>query len=194
MDSPEETQAQFDTNVFGLLNVTRAFIPFLRARRAGVIANMSSVAAWRGTPALGIYAASKWAVTAINEILHAELAAFGIQVCSIEPGYFRSNFLTPGNRVVTQPRIPDYNGNVARQNAERWDKADRSQPGDVTKAAKVIVDVVTQTGSANGRPIPLRLVLGTDAFDAIQGKCKSTVALLHEWEDITTSTSHEAAP
>lgn len=188
---PEETRAQFDTNVFGLLNVTRAFLPYLRSQKSGVIANVSSIAAWRGSPGLGIYAASKWAASAINETLHHELAEFGICVVSIEPGYFRSKFLTLGNALKANHRLSDYNGTAARRNEEKFDLADQSQPGSVEKGAKVIVDVVTQTGCAAGKPIPIRLILGSDAYGIVVDKCESTLALIEEWKDVSRSTDHD---
>jgi short-subunit dehydrogenase len=97
--SPGETHAQFNTNIFGLLNVTRAFLPCVRAQRSGVIGNISSIGAWRGGAGIGIYAASKWAVSSISGSLSAELAGFGVKVCRIDPGYFRSNFLNTGHRL-----------------------------------------------------------------------------------------------
>ena len=159
-----------------------------RSQKNGVIVNVSSLAAWRGGAALGIYAASKWAVSAITEALHAEVAEIGIRVCSIEPGYFRSNLLTPGNTVSGELRIADYDGTLARRNMEKWAAIDQSQPGDVAKAAKVIADVVTRTGCAEGREIPVRLLLGSDAFEVVNSKCTTTVSVLKEWEGVTKST------
>jgi len=186
----EETMAQFETNVFGLLNVTRAFLPHLRSQRFGVIANVSSIAAWRGSPGLGIYAASKWAASAINETLHHELAEFGIRVVSIEPGYFRSKFLTPGNALKAKRRLSDYDDTAARRNEAKFDLADQSQPGSVEKGAKVIVDVVTQAGCATGREIPVRLMLGSDAYGIVVDKCESTLELVKAWKDVSSSTDH----
>ncbi len=65
--SPEETLAQFNTNVFGLLNVTRAFLPHMRARRSGAIAMMSSGGGWKGFPGVGLYCATKFAIEGIAE-------------------------------------------------------------------------------------------------------------------------------
>lgn len=84
--TPEETQAQFNTNVFGLLNTTRAFLPYMRKARSGVIANFSSVGAWRGVSGVGLYCASKWCVSGLSETMTQELAEFGIKVVCIEPG------------------------------------------------------------------------------------------------------------
>lgn len=162
----------------------------MREQRSGVIANFSSLGAWLGGPGCGIYCASKWAISGISESLTGELGPFGISVTSIEPGYFRSNLLSAGHRNRAQNLIADYDGTAARQYMDRLDAVDNKQPGDVAKGCSVIVDVLTQTGAAAGRPIPLRLVLGGDATTVVEEKCKSTLALLDEWRDVTTATDH----
>src|SRR5690606_11209498 len=107
--SPDETLAQFNTNVFGVPNVTRAFLPHLRARRSGVIALISSLAGWVSYPGTGYYCATKFAIEGLGEALHAELAPLGISVTIIEPGYFRTSLLSQGtNTMVAQRHIGDY--------------------------------------------------------------------------------------
>lgn len=186
--SARDTQKQFDTNVFGLLNVTRAFLPLFRAQHQGTIVNVSSLAAWRGAPGLGIYAASKWAVSALTEALREEVAEFGIKVFSVEPGYFRSNLLKPGNTVLGEHSMREYDDTVVRRNMEKWSAIDNTQPGDVTKGARVIVDVATQTGCAAGKDLPARLLLGSDAFSVVKARCEGTLKVLKDWEYVTKST------
>ncbi|KAL2220181.1 short chain dehydrogenase [Thermoascus aurantiacus ATCC 26904] len=177
--TPEETFSQFNTNVFSLLNVNRAFLPYLRAQRSGVIANISSIAGWAGTPGVSMYCAN-------------ELAEFGIKVTSIEPGYFRSNILAESNRSVAKNIIQDYEGDTAaRRGVAFHNRVNLKQQGDVVKGCRVIIDVLTQSGAAEGREIPIRLVLGADAYGAVKSKCESTIALLDEWKDITTPTDHD---
>jgi NAD(P)-dependent dehydrogenase (short-subunit alcohol dehydrogenase family) len=163
----------------------------MRQQRSGVIANVSSVGAWIGGPGCAVYCASKWAISGISESLTGELKPFGISVTSVEPGYFRSNLLSRGHRNRAQNLIADYDGTTARQYMEQLDAADNKQPGDITKGCSVIIDVLTQTGTAAGRPIPLRLALGADANAIIEAKCKSTLSLLDEWKDVTRSTDHD---
>lgn len=136
---------------------------------------------------MGIYVASKWAVSGLTESLALELGDFGIQVCVIEPGYFRSNFLKEGNRLISKSVISDYDGTTSAQWAKTFDQYDNKQPGDLVKGAKVIVDVLDGKG---GRKIPLRLVLGADANKMVKEKCESTIRLMEEWKDLTTSTDH----
>jgi short-subunit dehydrogenase len=87
-----ETRRQFETNVFGLMNVTRAFLPKMRDRRAGRIINVSSVGGRITLPFFGVYNATKYAVESLSDALRYELRAFGIDVSLIEPGVIRTNF------------------------------------------------------------------------------------------------------
>ncbi|KAK5048478.1 hypothetical protein LTR84_005568 [Exophiala bonariae] len=183
----EDAQVQFATNVFGLLNVTRAFLPYFRAQRSGVIANLSSIGGWNGSPGVGLYCASKWAVSGISETLSNELAEFNIKVCCVEPGYFRSSFLNPGNKISrdTSNVIEDYEGTAVRRGEELLVNADNKQKGDPKKGVKVMIDVLT---GATGKEVPMRLALGSDAYVVIRGKCEATIKLLDDWKDITTPT------
>lgn len=164
----------------------------MRARRSGVIANFSSIGAWRGTPAVGIYEASKWAVSGITETLRLELAEFNIKVCSIEPGYFRSDFLASGHKNLHEHVIADYDGTAVRKTEERVERTNQNQPGDPAKGAKVIVDVLTGVTGKGRKDIPVRIALGADANRIIKGKCEETIALLDGWKEITSSTDFEA--
>jgi NAD(P)-dependent dehydrogenase (short-subunit alcohol dehydrogenase family) len=183
--TPEETQAQFDTNVFGLLNVTRAFLPYMRAARSGVIGNVSSVGAWTRYAGVGLYCASKWCVTGLSESMNLELAEFGIKVCTIEPGYFRSNFLGGDAAKVRGNTIEDYEGSAVRKGEEMMKAVNGKQPGDVKKGAKVIVDVLTEK---TGNPVPLRLVIGSDAYKMIRAAAEEILATTEESKDLTCST------
>ncbi|KIW13492.1 hypothetical protein PV08_08680 [Exophiala spinifera] len=191
--SPEETLAEFTTNVFGMINVTRAVLPTMRAQRSGVVANFGSLGSWIGGAAYSNYAATKWACSAVSESLAEELKPLGITCTVVEPGYFRTGFLNPGARVKSARVIDDYTDTVVGQVRNALDSVDNNQPGDVVKGSKVIVDVLTRTGAAAGREIPIRLVLGRDCVETIRQKCESTLKLLNEWEPIITSTDHDNA-
>ncbi|KAF7591607.1 hypothetical protein BBP40_001307 [Aspergillus hancockii] len=105
--SNDEVVAQFDTNVFSQIRVLRAVLPAMRARKSGVVANFGSIGGWAGSAAAGFYCASKAAIAIYTEALAAELAPFNIEVTCIEPGYFRTNFLTGGHKVTAEKRIPE---------------------------------------------------------------------------------------
>jgi NADP-dependent 3-hydroxy acid dehydrogenase YdfG len=96
--STREVKRQFDTNVFGLLAVTRAVLPSMRARRAGRIINMSSIVGRTSFPAMGVYGATKYAVEALSDSLRMELAPIGIKVVLIEPGFVATDIVDASTR------------------------------------------------------------------------------------------------
>ncbi|KAI1415160.1 NAD(P)-binding protein [Hypoxylon sp. FL1857] len=192
--SPKEVFDEFNTNVLGVANMTRNVLHHMRPRRQGVIANFGSLGSWRGGPAFGYYSSTKFAVTGFTEVLHEEVKSLGITAVVIEPGYFRTGFLNPGgsNRLAAaHPLTEEYKDSVVPAAKARLDVVDNHQPGDVNKGAKVIVDVLTQTGVAEGREIPMRLPLGRDVLQVIREKCQDTEALLKDWEDVIVSTDHD---
>lgn len=184
----DEVLALYDANLFGAIKVCRAVAPLLRAQGYGVVANFGSIGSWRGLPASASYCASKAAVSGTTEGLAAELKPFGIDVCCVEPGYFRTAFLNEGYRKHPAVRIPAYSDGPAGELLAAFEKYNNQQPGDPVKGARVAVDVFTQSGPAKGRGIPVRLALGTDALAVIRKKCNDTLALLKEWEDLSSST------
>ena len=102
----DEVRRLYDTNVFGLLNVTRAVLPAMRARRSGHVINISSLGGYQSGPGFGVYCSTKFAVEGLSEALHGELAPLGIHVTVVEPGYFRTDFLD-SNSLAVSPRILD---------------------------------------------------------------------------------------
>lgn len=163
----------------------------MRNQKSGVIANFSSIGGWQGDAGCGIYNSTKWAISGFSEALTHELAPFGISVISIEPGYFRSNFLNAGHRKHAERTISEYDGTPARRGRELLDQVNNRQPGDIIKGSRVIIDVLTQSWSATGRGIPIRLPLGPDAIEMIGNKCRETLKLLDEWKDIISMTNHD---
>ncbi|KAG7132405.1 Oxidoreductase BOA17 like protein [Verticillium longisporum] len=159
----DEVAAMYATNVLGTHKVTRAAAPYLRAQGAGVVANFGSLGSW-------------------------ELGPFGVDVCVVEPGYFRTGFLNAGARLHAEERLGAYRDGPAAEKMADLDRSNDNQAGDPVKAAEVIVDVLTRSGMAEGRAIPLRLVLGTDCLATVRQKCKDTVALLDEWQAVSAST------
>jgi NADP-dependent 3-hydroxy acid dehydrogenase YdfG len=188
--SPEETFKHFNTNVFGNLNVIRAVLPYMRAQRSGVVALFGSLGSWSSGAGFALYSGTKWACSGIAEGLRPELQPFGITALVIEPGYFRTGFLNPGARLSTEQRIKDYDESAVGQVRSTLDQTDNKQLGDVGKGAVVIVDTITRSGVAEGKEIPLRLVLGSDVDAAIRDKCAQTVELLDDWKDISRSTDY----
>ncbi|KAL8731490.1 MAG: hypothetical protein Q9181_004277 [Wetmoreana brouardii] len=185
--SRQEALQQFETNVFGQLNVLRAVLPHMRARRSGVIANLGSIGGWVGTPAAGLYCATKAAITVFSESLRREVAGLGIEVTTIEPGYFRTNFLSSGHKSRAAKQISDY-GSALKDPMERLSAYDKKQPGDPVKGARIIVEALTNSGRCQGRQLPPRLTLGNDAVKYIAGVMDTNRTHLDEWKDLTSTT------
>jgi NAD(P)-dependent dehydrogenase (short-subunit alcohol dehydrogenase family) len=183
----DEVRSVFETNVFGLLAVTRAVAPVLRAQRSGTIVNLSSVAGFVGNPGWGVYAATKFAVEGLSEALHGELAPLGIEVLIVEPGYFRTDFLDSTSLHATASAIEDYTDGPVGAVRTRAATVNHRQPGDPVKAAKAIVDVV-ESGKT-----PLRIQLGSDSIAAVENKLGRVRQELDLWRDVSAGTDHADA-
>ncbi|KAL8989052.1 MAG: hypothetical protein Q9169_008448 [Polycauliona sp. 2 TL-2023] len=189
--SRQEVLDQFQTNVFGQLNVARAVLPHMRARRSGVIANMGSIGGWLGSPAAGLYCATKAAITVYTEALRQEVQGLGIDVTAIEPGYFRTNFLAPGtNRSRAADVIPDYEPEIKDAMA-RLAAYNGKQPGDPAKGAQLIVEALTKSGRCRDRQLPARLALGNDAVKFIAAAMDANRKDLDHWKDLSSTTDHD---
>lgn len=176
--SETEFMPMFETNVFGLLRVTRAFLPYLRKQRSGHILNLSSIGGVVASPGIGFYNATKFAVEGISEALAAELAPLGISVTIIEPGPFRTDFLGRSG-VVAKTRIADYDataGNMRKYFAEN----DGKQKGDPLRAVHAMMQVVESPNP------PLRLLLGASALQRLRGKLGNWEKEIAVWEQVTT--------
>src|SRR5579872_6534645 len=106
--TPEDFRAQIETTMFGPMNVTRAILPVMRAQRSGLIVAISSTAGVVGQEFCTAYAASKFGVEGWIESLAPEVAPFGIHTMLVEPGFFRTELLTPESTHFAKPSIDDY--------------------------------------------------------------------------------------
>jgi NAD(P)-dependent dehydrogenase (short-subunit alcohol dehydrogenase family) len=183
--SDEETRSVFAVNVDGVLALTRAVLPSMRARRKGRIVNLSSVGGFAAIPGFGVYAATKFAVEGLSEAMHDELRPLGIDVIIVEPGGFRTDFLDPSSLQRAARVIDDYvsTSGTAREwagmtNHEQW--------GDPAKAAAAIIEVAT------GPSPPLRLQLGADSVSRIEAKIHHVARELVQWRALAVSTGYPA--
>lgn len=187
--TPEETFAQMNTNVFGPLNVARAFLPYMRERKAGTVLWMGSIAAWQANPYSGLYSVSKWGMRAAAESLHLEISPLGLRSVCADFGYFRTTFLANNQRSESVSRIADYQSLAEKKEAELvWYNG--KQPGDPKKAMRVLVEWMHGDGQfASIKPdeLPTSLALGSDAFDFIEKELKVDVENLKKWESVTKS-------
>ncbi|KAF2107124.1 hypothetical protein BDV96DRAFT_589741 [Lophiotrema nucula] len=190
--SPQEDFDTFNTNVFGMLNVSKAFLPYLRASPGEkTLSNFGSIGSWVGGEGYGLYSGTKWACSGISEAMRQELAPFNIKVTVIEPGYFRTGFLNAGARIESHTQIQAYNDTAVGVMRQALEGTDNKQRGDIVKGCKVLIDILTHSGPAEGKDIPMRIALGADSPPAIREKMERTEALLKEWDSITTNTDHD---
>ncbi|KAL0579070.1 hypothetical protein V5O48_002912 [Marasmius crinis-equi] len=178
---------QFDTNVFGVMDVTNAALPYMRERRRGTIVVIGSRSIWRADTISGLapYAASKAAIHAITEGLSAELAPLNIRVLLVAPGAFRTEkiYSIPFNE---RNPIPDYD-EMRKSVMAQVAKLPGNEPGDPDKAMEVVADVVRGEGVAKGRKWPSMLLLGEDAITTYQRRTGILNETMEEWMDVTKS-------
>ncbi|MDV5170708.1 SDR family oxidoreductase [Photobacterium rosenbergii] len=176
----QQIEAQFATNLFGMANVLRAVLPVMRRQASGRIFNTSSIAGVKAVANATFYSASKYAVEGMTLALADEVAPLGIQVTAIEPGFFRTEFLSDRSAKYGQSHIDDY---VPYGNARALlATADGQQQGDPAKLAKVIVQV------ANLDKQPRQLLIGNDAIDFVMPSLEKRIVETHEFASLTQST------
>ncbi|HEX6344547.1 oxidoreductase [Umezawaea sp.] len=178
----EDFRAQVETNLFGVVTVTRAALPVLREQRSGHFLQFSSIGGRvGGTPGMGAYQAAKYAVEGFSEVLHNEVAPFGVKVTIIEPGAFRTDW--GGSSMRMAPVDPDYESTVGAVHRYRLD-ADGKQAGDPAKAAGVVVGITTLPDP------PLRLLLGSDALRIAAESSVARAAEAEAWAGTSRSTDY----
>ncbi|KAK0763287.1 hypothetical protein N5P37_004274 [Trichoderma harzianum] len=183
--SVEEVRQQFETNVFGVFKVTKAFLPYFRERKDGKIVFFSSLVAWVGHPFGGAYSGSKFALEGLVESLWRETSPLGIKTMLVEPGLFRTSL--GSNAKYHEAQIAEYKP-ASQALLGMLAALGGKEPGDPEKGVSLILDFVRGEGSAAGREMPFRLPLGTDAYQGITGKCEETLSSLKEHKDLICST------
>jgi NAD(P)-dependent dehydrogenase (short-subunit alcohol dehydrogenase family) len=178
--SDEQIRRILGTNVFGVLAVTRAVLPHMRARRRGHIVQMSSVGGVVPNPGHSLYGTSKFALEGMSEALAGEVAPFGIRVTIVEPGPFRTDFA--GRSMEYAAQIDDYRDTPAGALRDRFARQDGAQPNDPRRAAEAIIRAVRDES------FPLRLPLGPEAVRRIREKLSRQLADLEAWERVSVDT------
>ncbi|MBY8604361.1 SDR family NAD(P)-dependent oxidoreductase [Burkholderia arboris] len=178
-------RAQFETNVFGLLAVTRAVLPGMRARRRGRIANFSSLGGLVAFAATGYYHATKFAVEALSESLSHEVAPLGIAVTIVEPGAFRTEW-AGRSMVASDTEIDDYAPTAGKRRAATR-AVSGHQPGDPVKGAAAVIAALESDAP------PLRLLLGKAALDVALKRLDALRTNFEAWRDLTEGTDFPAA-
>lgn len=177
--SMEEFRAQIETNLFGVVHVTKAAIPFMREQGSGHILQLSSVGGRIGPIGRAAYAAAKWGVEGFSEVLAKEVGPFGIKVTIIEPGGFRTDFA--GSSTTIREGRPEYDATVGKTARFQRDYHGK-QPGDPARAAAALLYIVDVDSP------PIRLILGSDAFQAIEQNDLAKLEADRLWKQLSIST------
>jgi NAD(P)-dependent dehydrogenase (short-subunit alcohol dehydrogenase family) len=185
--TPEDWRAQIETTLFGSVNVTRATLPQMRAQRAGLVVTVSSTA---GIAAEGdfltAYAASKSGVEGFMEGLVSEVSPFGIRMMLVEPGFFRTELLTPQSTQFAEPSIEDY-ADRTQATVAGWRSMDGKQGGDPAKLATALVRLVALDDP------PLRFAAGADAITTFETKAQTLLAQADAHRELSSNLAHDQA-
>jgi NAD(P)-dependent dehydrogenase (short-subunit alcohol dehydrogenase family) len=182
--TPEDFRAQVETNLFGPVNVTRAVLPVMRAQRSGLIVQLSSTAGFQGGEFISAYAASKFGVEGWIESLTPEVAPFGIRTMLVEPGFFRTELLTPESTSYAKPSIDDY-AEKTKQTITAWNGMNGRQGGDPAKLAKTLIQLASQVEP------PLRWAAGADAVADLEQKAQRLLAQADAYRELSSSLAHD---
>jgi NAD(P)-dependent dehydrogenase (short-subunit alcohol dehydrogenase family) len=185
--TPEAFRSQIETTLFGPVNVTRAALPQLRAQRSGLIVSISSTAGIASPVEFTTaYAASKFGLEGWMEALTPEVAPFGIKTMLVEPGFFRTELLSPQSTQYAEPSIEDY-AERRKQIIEAWQGMDGKQGGDPAKLAAALVEL-----AALEEP-PVRFAAGADAVATFEQKANELLAQAEAHRELSTSLAHDDA-
>jgi NAD(P)-dependent dehydrogenase (short-subunit alcohol dehydrogenase family) len=184
--SPEDFRAQIETTLFGPMNVTRAVLPVMRAQRSGLVVSISSTAGIVGQEFCSAYATSKFGVEGWMESLTPEVAPFGIRTMVVEPGFFRTELLTPESTNYAEPSIEDY-AERTEQTVAVWNSMNGQQGGDPAKLANALVRLTGQDEP------PLRFAAGADAIATVEQKAKDLLAQADAHRELSSNLAHDDA-
>jgi len=182
--SAEQVKQQFDTNFFGVLNVTREALPILRRQKSGYIVNISSLVGFSALPLLGLYSASKFALEGLTESLAAEVAPFGIKTMIVEPGPYKTGFADRGLN-FGENELPEVYASKEKF-ANDFDDIN-NLADDPVKAVKIIVEAVESENP------PFRLPLGLMAFEGIEAKLEQVKEEISVWRTRAINTKFDVA-
>ncbi|GAB3759683.1 oxidoreductase [Ramlibacter monticola] len=184
--SPEQVRQQIETLLFGPMNVTRAALPAMRRQRSGLVLTISSTAGITGQAFCTAYAAAKFGVEGWMESLDPEVRQFGIRTMLVEPGFFRTELLSPDSTTFAKPSIPDY-AEQTRETVTAWSGMNGKQGGDPAKLAKAIVELAGLDAP------PARFAAGVDALETFVAKADALRAQAAAFRELSSSLAHENA-
>jgi len=184
--TPQDFRAQVETTLFGPINVTRAVLPVLRAQRSGLVVAISSTAGIIGQEFCSAYAAAKFGVEGWIESLAPEVAPFGIRTMLVEPGFFRTELLSPESTNYAEPSIEDY-AERTTQTVAAWNAMNGQQGGDPAKLASALIQLASRDEP------PRRWVAGADAIATVEQKAKDLLAQADAYRELSSSLAYSDA-
>lgn len=179
----EAVNTLFQTNLFGPVELIKAVLPGMRARKSGAVLNVTSIAAARSAVGSAYYASSKAALELLTDGLRKELAPLGIKVMVVQPGAFRTRFYDGESLQGTKSAIGDYEATVGKSRPGNFQNT-HQQAGDPDKAGEVIVNVV------NGDEYPEILTLGKAAVAAVKSTLEAKIAELDKWAEVSAQSDY----
>ena len=182
--TPEDFRAQIETTMFGPMNVTRAALPVLRSQRSGLVVTISSTAGIAGGEFLSAYAASKFGIEGWAESLAPEIAPFGIRTMLVEPGFFRTELLTPESTSYAASTIEDY-AERTEQTVTAWKGMNGLQGGDPAKLAGALIQL-----AGLDQP-PLRFAAGADAVGLFDTRAKDLQNQADAHRELSSSLAYD---
>ena len=184
--TPQDFRAQVETTLFCPINVTRAVLPVLRTQRSGLVVAITSTAGIVGQEFCTAYAAAKFGVEGWIESLAPEVAPFGIRTMLVEPGFFRTELLSPESTNYAKPSIDDY-AERTNQTVAAWNAMNGQQGGDPAKLAKALVQLASQDEP------PLRWVAGADAIATVEQKANDLLTQADAYRELSSNLAHDDA-
>lgn len=176
----KEIRDSFDINVMAVIMTMQSVMPYFREQKSGNIINISSIAGFAPGIGWAMYAATKYAVTGLSEVMAEDVKEFGVKVTVVAPGAFRTEFLEEGSLVFAENKIDGYN--AIRASHDKYAAMNGAQAGDPDKLARVLIDL-----AENPNP-PVRLYLGSDSYHRAKDKIKLLSEELEINKDISSST------
>lgn len=177
-----EVRNAFDINVFGTINTIRHTLPYMRQQQSGHIINISSIAGFSAATGWAPYAATKFAVSGLTEVLADDVKDFGIKVVLVAPGAFRTSFLTDDSLALPKNPVAEYE--VIRASHQKYLTMNGQQAGDPEKAAAIMIEA-----GFNPNP-PLHLFLGSDAYRRALAKIAALTTEIESLKELSYSTDY----
>ncbi|ADW70165.1 oxidoreductase [Granulicella tundricola] len=174
-----EFREQIETNLFGTIILSKAALPHFREQKSGHFIQVTSIAGRMGPIGRAPYAAAKWGVEGFSETLAKEVAPFGVKVTLVEPGGFRTDFA--GASTSLQEGRPEYDETVGKTARFQRD-FNGKQPGDPKRAAAALLKIASEQNP------PFRLIVGSDAYNAIEKNDLAKMEAAKEWKELSIFT------